>query len=212
MSHRDTILHLFTLYCAVTGRSPARVSTLVWNHGARHRQIVAGADLRTRTFERALRWFSDHWPEELAWPQGIARPVPEREDAAAPAAPLDSKGRELSAAMALGANGRLRSPTALCKALRIRRSTYDYVIRRYADARDRADAFPQRNTWSRRLLEVLVASGDARFAKRRRRLEKAAEIGRRLFQMSAPGKRPGKKQSADPATLTATHRRYLGGE
>ena len=114
--------------------------------------------------------------------------------------------------MALGANGRLRSPTALCKALRIRRSTYDYVIRRYADARDRADAFPQRNTWSRRLLEVLVASGDARFAKRRRRLEKAAEIGRRLFQMSAPGKRPGKKQSADPATLTATHRRYLGGE
>ena len=97
--------------------------------------------------------------------------------------------------MALGANGRLRSPNALCKALRIRRATYDYVIRRYADGRDRADAFPQRNTWSRRLLEYLLASGDVRFAKRRQRLEKAEEIGRQFFRRSTLEKRSGKRRS-----------------
>lgn len=181
MNHRDTIVRLFSLYCAASGRSPSRVSTLVWNHGARYKQIASGADLRTRTFERGLRWFSDHWPVDSAWPQDIARPLPEREDPVAPAPAADRKERELAEALALGSNGWLRSPAALCKALRIGRATYDYVIRRYADGRDRADAFPQPNTWSRRLLEYLVASGDTRFSRRRQRLEEAAKIGRRHF-------------------------------
>ncbi len=86
--------------------------------------------------------------------------------------------------MVLGPHGQLRSPAALCRALRIGRATYDYVIRRYADGRDRADAFPQRNTWSRRLLNYLVASGDTRFSKRRQRLEKAAKIGHRHLRKS----------------------------
>lgn len=180
MKYRNTILRLFALYCAASGRSPSRVSTLVWNHGARHKQIASGADLRTRSFERALVWLSDHWPGNLEWPRDIPRPLPEGEDPAAPAPALDPKEqRELAEALALGPNGRLRSPAALCKALRIGRATYDYVIRRYADGRDRADAFPQRNTWSRRLLEHLVASGDTRFSERRKRVEKAAKLGRR---------------------------------
>ena len=124
-------------------------------------------------------WFSDHWPGNLEWPRGIVRPVPEGEDPPAPEPALDpEEQRELAEALALGPNGRLRSPAALCKALRIGRATYDYVIRRYADGRDRADVFPQRNTWSRRLLEYLVASGDTRFSERRRRLEKAAKLAR----------------------------------
>ena len=195
MSYRNIVLRLFALYCAASGRSPARVSTLVWNHGARHRQIAAGADLRTRTFERAVRWFSDHWPVDSAWPQDIARPLPDKRNAAPPAPATDRRECELGEALALGPNGCLQSPAALCNALRIERSTYDYVIRRYADGRDRADAFPQRNTWSRRLLGCLVASGDIRFSKRRKRLEKAERIGRRHFQTSDPENRPGQKRS-----------------
>ena len=184
--HRDALLFLFSAYCAASRRSPARVSTLIWNHGARHRQIRDGADLRTRTFERALRWFSDHWPEDLHWPEEISRPqTAQRAQAIQPptntGADLPILGRDsaLAQAMTLGDDGRLRSPAALCKALRIRRTTYDYVVRRYADGRDRADEFPRRGTWTRRLLDHLVESGDGRFAVRRARLDKAAAAARR---------------------------------
>lgn len=93
--------------------------------------------------------------------------------------------------MALSANGRLRSPAALC----IRRTTYDYVVRRYSDAGDRAGAVPQPDTWTRQLLDHLVASGDGRFALRRARIEKAAEIGRRYLSTRNSEQPPSKKRS-----------------
>jgi len=31
-------------------------------------------DCRTRTASRLLQWFSDHWPADLEWPEGIPRP------------------------------------------------------------------------------------------------------------------------------------------
>jgi hypothetical protein len=31
-------------------------------------------DCRTRTASRLFQWFSDHWPEDLEWPEGIPRP------------------------------------------------------------------------------------------------------------------------------------------
>lgn len=191
MNHREAVLRLFTLYCGAAGRSPARVSTLIWNHGARYRQIVAGADLRTRNFERALGWFSGHWPPELPWPAGIFRPLAEKENAAAPT----REERALGEAMTLGPDGSLRSPAALCRALCIRRGVYDYVVQRYADGGDRSEALPQRDTWSRRLLDYLVASGDARFALRRARLEKAVEVARRHLGTPSPESRPAGKRS-----------------
>lgn len=33
-----------------------------------------GGDCRTGTADKALQWFSDNWPEDLAWPKDIARP------------------------------------------------------------------------------------------------------------------------------------------
>ena len=29
-----------------------------------------------QTYERVLRWFSDHWPADLEWPSDIPRPAP----------------------------------------------------------------------------------------------------------------------------------------
>lgn len=170
----------------------------MWNHGARHRQIRAGADLRTRSFERALQWFSDHWPPGLAWPTDVARDPLSDSAGGVPPGPYGSKEPLLREAMTLGANGRLLSPAALCRATGISRSTYDYVIRRYADGRDRAGEFPQRNTWTRRLLDYLVASGDVRFAVRRDRIGKALELKRRLFGTSKPKARtPREEPDAD---------------
>jgi len=34
-----------------------------------------------QTYERAIRYFSDHWPADLDWPADIPRPAP-RKDAA----------------------------------------------------------------------------------------------------------------------------------
>ena len=32
-------------------------------------------DCRTRTAERLMQWFSDNWPCDLEWPEGIERPA-----------------------------------------------------------------------------------------------------------------------------------------
>ncbi len=58
-------------YCRHAGRSPARVSTLIWNHGSRYRRIASGCDLTTRSYSRALQWFSDHWPSHPSVPDGF---------------------------------------------------------------------------------------------------------------------------------------------
>lgn len=57
-------------FCAARGMSRARVATLVFNYGKKLDLIADGADLATRTFERAMTWFDANWPE------GADRPVP----------------------------------------------------------------------------------------------------------------------------------------
>ena len=75
MTHREVLLTLFKCYCSRVNLSQARVSTLVFNHGGRIDRIRAGRDFTIGSYERALRWFSEHWPEELPWPAGIERPL-----------------------------------------------------------------------------------------------------------------------------------------
>ena len=74
MTHREVLLTLFECYCRRAKLSQARVSTLVFNHGGRIARIRAGRDFTIGSYVRALRWFSNHWPEELPWPAGIERP------------------------------------------------------------------------------------------------------------------------------------------
>lgn len=61
-------------YCAAVQRSRARISTLVFGGGDRMDGIAAGKDLNTRSYERAMRWFSENWPDGVDWPEGIERP------------------------------------------------------------------------------------------------------------------------------------------
>lgn len=74
MNHREVLLTLFECYCRKVNLSQSRVSSLVFNHGGRIARIRAGRDFTVGSYERALRWFSDHWPEGLHWPVGIERP------------------------------------------------------------------------------------------------------------------------------------------
>ena len=85
MNHRAELLSLFEAYCGRVGLSLSRVSTLVFNHGARVQRIQAGSDCTTRSFERAVQWFSDHWPSDLEWPSDLPRPKPSKADGKAAA-------------------------------------------------------------------------------------------------------------------------------
>ena len=100
MDHREVLQTLFRCYCWHTKRSEARISTLVFNHGGRIAGIQAGRDFTVGSYERALRWFSAHWPDGLPWPEEIPRPSPTSRVAApgtgraAPAAKSPTSPRE----------------------------------------------------------------------------------------------------------------------
>lgn len=76
--------HLITLsraYEAKTGWSHWQVGLASTGSAKFYRDLRDG-DPKTgrrvgcsiRTYERALRWFSDHWPADLAWPADVPRP------------------------------------------------------------------------------------------------------------------------------------------
>ncbi|KGE82705.1 hypothetical protein LW14_09405 [Rhizobium sp. H41] len=75
MTLRDQLILVFQTYCRATGRSEARVSTQVLSGGKRIIQIRDGGDIGTIGFERAMRWFSNHWPTDVVWPSEIHRPA-----------------------------------------------------------------------------------------------------------------------------------------
>ena len=75
---RDQLIAVADAYCLAVGLSRARVATIVFNAGAALDRIAAGRDLKTGSWERAMRWFSDHWPDGAEWPEGIERHTPKR--------------------------------------------------------------------------------------------------------------------------------------
>ena len=76
MSQIPKLFELTEAYCAKTGLSEARVSTLVLKGGSRLKQLREGKDIGVRILDRAIQWFSDHWPENGVWPEGVDRPSP----------------------------------------------------------------------------------------------------------------------------------------
>lgn len=78
MAMKDQIVRIADLYAASAGIGRKRLSTIVFNRGAKLDSIADGGDLATGTFEKAMQWFSDHWPKNLDWPDEVTRPQPVR--------------------------------------------------------------------------------------------------------------------------------------
>lgn len=74
MNLRNQLLKLASNYCLAVGLSKSRVSTQIFNDGKRLSLIEGGSDLTTKSFEKAVLWFSARWPENAEWPEGIRRP------------------------------------------------------------------------------------------------------------------------------------------
>lgn len=71
---RSHIVLLSDAFCAATGRSRARLSTIVLRGGSRIDAIAGGGDLTTGSYERAVEWFAVNWPDEANWPEAVPRP------------------------------------------------------------------------------------------------------------------------------------------
>lgn len=78
MKLRDQLTHTTDRYCELTGMSRSRLSTIILSGGTRIQRIAEGGDVSTGTFERAMQWLSDNWPDGGRWPDGVPRPVPQR--------------------------------------------------------------------------------------------------------------------------------------
>lgn len=73
----DQLMTVADGYCAKVQRSRSRISTIIFGDGMRLDGVAQGKDIQTRSFERAMAWFSANWPADLDWPEGIERPSPE---------------------------------------------------------------------------------------------------------------------------------------
>ena len=69
------LLTLANLYGAHIGLSHWRVSFLVRKDGQFFKRLDGGASCTLKTAAAVLQWFSDNWPDDLAWPKDIARPA-----------------------------------------------------------------------------------------------------------------------------------------
>ena len=73
-------LKVVDVYQTASGKAEATLSNAIFAQGQRLTLIRAGgADLSTRSLERAMQWLSDNWPEtepRTVWPRDVPRPTP----------------------------------------------------------------------------------------------------------------------------------------
>lgn len=70
--------HLITLAKLLsdhTGRAEATISNKAAGHALLFKRLEAGKGCTLRTAIKALHWFSENWPADLAWPTDVPRPA-----------------------------------------------------------------------------------------------------------------------------------------
>lgn len=75
LSHH--LILLADTYRAATGASSSTIGEKAggdWRFFDRLR--LGQVNFRVRTYDRAVCWFADNWPEAVAWPSDIPRPPP----------------------------------------------------------------------------------------------------------------------------------------
>ncbi|WP_246708042.1 hypothetical protein [Bartonella sp. HY038] len=76
MNLREQLITVSDLYGKARGIGRMRVSTIVLNQGSKLDAIACGkSDVTTKTFEKAMVFYSQNWPDGVVWPEGILRPA-----------------------------------------------------------------------------------------------------------------------------------------
>lgn len=76
MRLKDQILLLAEVYGAAVGRKDGRVSYLALGSGDKLKRLRAGKGMISDNIEDGIEWFSENWPEGVAWPVCVPRPDP----------------------------------------------------------------------------------------------------------------------------------------
>jgi hypothetical protein len=71
----DALLKIIACYAAATGLAEATVSSRFLQRGSRLAELQAGGDMGARHIERVLARFSEEWPADAPWPEGVERPL-----------------------------------------------------------------------------------------------------------------------------------------
>lgn len=75
MNETSHLISLADEYLRATGTKDVTLSFWVFNDSKKLTSLRAGSDITLGRFNAALRWFSEHWPENANWPDEVARPV-----------------------------------------------------------------------------------------------------------------------------------------
>lgn len=78
MSGIDHLLNVASAYANAEGVEFSTVSWRVFGDSKKLDAIRNGKDIQVRRFERAMAWFDEHWPTNVAWPSSAPRPGPRR--------------------------------------------------------------------------------------------------------------------------------------
>jgi len=74
MSGIEQLLRVARRYAEIEDIPLSTVSSRALDDGKKLRALEEGADINVGRLERALRWFSDNWPDG-EWPPDVPRPV-----------------------------------------------------------------------------------------------------------------------------------------
>jgi hypothetical protein len=81
MTSINHLLRVARAYGAAEGIAPSTVSWRVFGDTKKLGALETGSDIQIGRWERAMQWFSDNWPAGTEWPAGIARPMPQPDQA-----------------------------------------------------------------------------------------------------------------------------------
>ena len=74
MSAIDHLLKLADRYRQLTGLGQSALSWRVFGDTKKLKALRDGADIQVKRLEKAMQWFSDNWPAQADWPEGVVRP------------------------------------------------------------------------------------------------------------------------------------------
>lgn len=75
MAMRDDLLRLINKYQELTGDSDSFVSNKLFGNGTKLPLFRAGSSMDIMVYERAIHWFTEHWPKgkRAEWPSGVRK-------------------------------------------------------------------------------------------------------------------------------------------
>jgi hypothetical protein len=80
---KDILVRLSADFLRLTGRKQGGVWAAAVGDARFLERVHAGQTFTVKTFDRAVMWFSENWPEGVEWPEGVARPDPRAEKSGA---------------------------------------------------------------------------------------------------------------------------------